>query len=99
MPGTIGKLFVTTSHVCYSVRWGDDDNEETPHTWVCQMEEIFAARVQSGWVTSELFLTAFNSAGVATVIEFDRMPKAKKAHKLIIERSQALGHEIEEADA
>ena len=99
LPGSLGKLYVTTSHVCYAVRWGDDDDDSTPSTLVFQMEDVYAARVHAGWVTSELFLTVFDSKGVANVLEFNRMPKAKKALALIRERSKELGHEIEEADA
>lgn len=98
LPGTLGTLRVTTSHVCYAVRWGDDDDESTKDTLVFDMNDIVSTRVKSGLLASTLFITAFNPAGVAVEHTFDRFPNAKKCQALIIDRAKQLNHEIEIID-
>eukprot|EP01108_Squamamoeba_japonica_P002342 TRINITY_DN2095_c0_g1_i3.p1 TRINITY_DN2095_c0_g1~~TRINITY_DN2095_c0_g1_i3.p1 ORF type:complete len:151 (-),score=85.10 TRINITY_DN2095_c0_g1_i3:52-504(-) len=95
LPGNLGKMYLTTSHLCYEVRWGNDDEEATPHTLVLELDNVLSVRVKKGWVTSELFVTAFDSKGVAMEIEFNRMPHGQKAARLLVEQAAALGHTIE----
>jgi hypothetical protein len=95
LPGTLGTLRVTTSHVCYAVRWGDDDDESTKDTLVFDMDNIVSMRVKSGLLASTLFITAFNTAGVAVEHTFDRFPNAKKCQSLIVDRAKLLQHDIE----
>lgn len=95
LPGKLGKLYVTTSHVCYSVRWGDDDSEHTPAQLVLDIESIYSMRNKSGWIGGSLFVTAFGNGGVARETEFDHFPFHKKCCALILERAKVLAHEIE----
>jgi hypothetical protein len=95
LPGSVGTLYVTTSHVCYAVRFGDDDDESTKDTMVFTCDAIVTLRIKSGLIASTLLITAFNSAGVAVEYAFDRFPNAKKAMALIVQRGQAMKHEID----
>jgi hypothetical protein len=95
LPGTLGTLRVTTSHVCYAVRWGDDDDESTKDTLVFDMDNIVSMRVKTGLLAGHLYITAFNTAGIAVEHTFDRFPHAKKCQALIVDRAKLLQHDIE----
>jgi len=111
-------MYITTSHVCYTVNWGDDDLDHTPETLVFEIEAIYSIRPRPGWVVNthfyifrfplnffsipiilqsgSLFITAFNSQGVANELEFDHFLSVKKCVALLHERAKLLNYRIEQ---